>query len=109
MPCSLSQFFVLKIVRMNEFQHRVAKQKWILTVIESPSHFVEVGRQTLRRDSMPRSHNGRVAHPFLRKSKLDTKEGCPILPRSVRKGGRRETRVAWPRAVLGVKEYGKPR
>jgi len=30
---------------MNESQHRVAKQKRILSVVEPPRHFVKVGRK----------------------------------------------------------------
>jgi len=39
---------------VNEFQHRVPKQEWVL--VEPPRHFVKVGRQMLRRDSMPPFH-----------------------------------------------------
>lgn len=42
---------------MNEFQHRVAKQVRILTIVEAPRHFVKVGREVFCGDSMPSSHN----------------------------------------------------
>ncbi len=40
---------------MNEFQHRVTEQERVLTVIESPRHFVKVGCKMLRANSMPRA------------------------------------------------------
>ena len=42
---------------MNEFQHCVPKQVGVLAVDEAPRHFVEIGRQMLCRDPMPRSHD----------------------------------------------------
>ena len=42
---------------MNEFQHRIAEEKRVLTVIKAPRHFVKVGCQMLCRHAMPRSHN----------------------------------------------------
>jgi len=41
---------------MSKFQYRIPKQKRILPVVEPPRHFVKVGRQMLRRDSMPPSY-----------------------------------------------------
>jgi hypothetical protein len=40
----LGEFFVFEVLGMNEFQRRVPKQEWILAVVESPCHFVKVGR-----------------------------------------------------------------
>ena len=42
---------------MNQFQHGVTKQEWVLAIVESPRHFVKVGRQMLCRHTVPRSHN----------------------------------------------------
>jgi hypothetical protein len=54
---SLRQNFVFQIVGGDQFEHGIAEQKRILSVVESPRHFVKVGHQMLRRDPMPRSHN----------------------------------------------------
>lgn len=53
----LSQCFVFQILRMDQLEHGVAEQIRILAVVEPPRHFVKVGRQMLRRDSVPRSHD----------------------------------------------------
>jgi hypothetical protein len=47
------EFFVFKVVRLNEFQHPIAEQVRILTIIGSPRHLVEVGSQMLSGNLMP--------------------------------------------------------
>ncbi len=53
---------------MNELQHRVAKQIWILAVVEAPRHFVKIGREMLCRDAMPSSHDAAL-EPSIRGNK----------------------------------------
>ena len=43
---------------------------------------------------IPQGHPGRWPVHSKRHSKLDITEGCPILPRPVRKGGRRDSQPA---------------
>ena len=42
---------------MNQFKHGIPKQERVLSIVETPRHFVKVGWKMLRRDPMPRSHN----------------------------------------------------
>jgi hypothetical protein len=42
---------------MNEFQHRVAKQIWVIAIVEAPFHFVEIGREMFRADLVPASND----------------------------------------------------
>src|SRR4029077_7430965 len=51
------EFFVFEVVRVNQFQHGIAEKERVLAVIKPPRHFVKVGREMFRRDSMPRSHD----------------------------------------------------
>jgi hypothetical protein len=57
---------------MNQFEHRVPKQVWILAVVEAPRHFVKVGRQMFCRHTMPCSHN-----PALRSCEATSE--CPAF------------------------------
>lgn len=57
---------------MNEFQHRIPEQERILAVVKPPCHFVEVGSQVFRADSVPRSHNAALQE---REGRLDC-VGC---------------------------------
>jgi hypothetical protein len=59
---SRSQLLVFEVVRVNEFQHRIAEQKRILAVADAPHHFVEIGREMLRTDLMPRAHDAALEH-----------------------------------------------
>ena len=52
-----SHLFVFKVIGSNEFEHGVTKQKRVFAVIETPRHFVEVGRQMLCGNTMPRTDN----------------------------------------------------
>ena len=40
----LREFLVFKVLGMNQFEHGVSKQEWVLTVVEAPRHLVKVGR-----------------------------------------------------------------
>lgn len=42
---------VFEVIRVNEFQHRIAEQKRILPVVEAPRHFVKVSHSMLGSDS----------------------------------------------------------
>ena len=42
---------------MNEFKHRIAEKERVLAVVKPLSHFVKVGRQMIRRDTMPCPHD----------------------------------------------------
>lgn len=42
---------------MNEFEHRVAEQEWVLAVVKSPRHFIKIGGKMFCGGSMPRSHD----------------------------------------------------
>ena len=55
MALGSSQILVFEVFGMDESQHRIAEHERVFTVIESPSHFIEVGREMLRRYAMPRS------------------------------------------------------
>ncbi len=63
---------------MNESQHRVTKQERVLAVVEPPRHFVKVGRQMLRRDPMPRSHNPVPSAPRLAAFEMCDAASVPI-------------------------------
>lgn len=53
---------------MDEFQHRIAEQKRVFAVVKPPRHFVEVSREMLCGDSMPRSDDAALQE---RKGRLD--------------------------------------
>jgi hypothetical protein len=38
-----SEFFIFEVLRVNESQHRVPKQKRILAAVKPQCHFIEVG------------------------------------------------------------------
>jgi hypothetical protein len=71
---------------------RIAKDKKLVALIE------EAVSRVPTRHSINLGDARRVAHPFKCNSKSHIKWGCPTLPRSLRKGGRRERtrRVAHP-------------
>ena len=43
------------IFRVDEFKHRIAERKRVLTVVEPPRHFIQVGRKMLCTDLVPPS------------------------------------------------------
>jgi len=49
--------FVFEVGRENQFDERVAEKELILPIVETEAHFVEVSREMLRRDFMPRTHD----------------------------------------------------
>ncbi len=51
------EFFVFEVRSLNQLDERIAEQVRILTVVEPEAHFVQVGREMLRADFMPRSNN----------------------------------------------------
>src|SRR2546427_12248115 len=51
------EFFVFEVGRENEFYERIAEKELILAVIEAETHFVQISREMVRRDFMPRAHN----------------------------------------------------
>src|SRR2546429_3890257 len=49
--------FVFEVWRVNQFEHGIAEKERVLAVVKTEAHFVEVGREMLRRDFMPCPHN----------------------------------------------------
>lgn len=45
---------------MNEFKDGITEQKQVLAVVESEAHFVEVGVQMLRTNTMARSNDSAI-------------------------------------------------
>jgi hypothetical protein len=78
-----SQFFVFEVVRVNEFQHRIAEQVRVLSVVETPRHFVQVGLQMLRRDLMPRSNNAPLKQRKCGLDRIGVKVSVNVLLRTV--------------------------
>lgn len=42
---------------MNESKHGVTEQKWVLAIVESPRHLVQIRGKMLRGNTVPRAHN----------------------------------------------------
>jgi len=42
-----SEFFVFEVVRMNEFQHRIAEQEWALYGYRSAMSLHQIGRRII--------------------------------------------------------------
>jgi len=52
-----SQILVFEVRSLNHFGERIAEKIRVFAVVEPEAHFVEVSREMLRRDFMPRSHD----------------------------------------------------
>ena len=51
------QFFVFKVLSVNELDDRIAEKVRVFAVIESKTHFIEIGREMLRIHFMPRPND----------------------------------------------------
>src|SRR5664279_3828704 len=51
--CRVDEFLVFNVLRFQHFEKRIAEKVRVLTIVESPTHFVKVGLQMLRTDLMP--------------------------------------------------------
>src|SRR5580698_7710088 len=68
---------------MDELEHGIAKQKWILTILKSPCHLIEVGLQMLCRNTMPSANNAALQERESRLHRVRMKVAVNVLLRAV--------------------------
>ena len=52
-----NEFLIFEVAGCNELKHGVPKQVRILAIVEPPCHLLQVGRQMLCRNPMPRAND----------------------------------------------------
>src|SRR5690348_1203021 len=52
-----NQFLIGYVFGVDKFQYRIAEKIGVFAIVKSEAHFVQIGREMLDADSMPRSHN----------------------------------------------------
>src|SRR6266404_97778 len=63
------QFLIFQVLGMDQFEHRVPKQERILAIVKPPCHLLQIGRQMLCRNPMPRPNDPALEQ---RKRRLDS-------------------------------------
>src|ERR1039457_6650159 len=100
-PLSSSKFLILNMVSLKQLEKGIAEKELVLAVIETPAHFVKVGRKMFRRDFMPRSNHAALEQRECRFDRVGINPAVRVPLLAVVDGHMFVFELASHRAIIG--------